>query len=510
MILIPELMQFNFDSQNDIEKLISWTSNEKGYGSVILAPSASSARQWSNVAKVANNSEEVKELVNQLQCGETNGPIAFANRYDGIDLPGRSCGMLIMSGLPAGSSNYELFMASTLHGGTNLIRKLAQRIEQGIGRGARGSSDHCVILLSGSDLSSWVAKNDNYKFLTNATKAQLEIGTTISEEVENLEDLADTIQKSYDRIPDWVQFHAETLDELINEEQSDEFQLKQSVAERKAINLWNDGHYQKAIEKLDNTANEIAKEDKQNAGWLQQLAARIADHWGNSERSEDLQYEAYGNNKNLIRPKVAPPYKPLINPGEQAEAIVKQMGDYRNRRGLLKKFDSVVANLHQDATSNRFEESLADLAEMIGFFSERYDKHGEGPDVLWILPNKIGLVIEAKSRKKSDNPFNKEEHGQLLVASEWFNKHYKDYQCVRVSVHPENHATKAAVADASYVLTYEKLTSMISDSRVLLSRLCQSQLTELDLIVECSRLLDNSNLRSDRIVNSYLIPFKGQ
>lgn len=507
MILIPELMQFDFEIQNAVKKLVIWTSNKKDYGSVILVPSSPAAQQWSDVAMVANDSKEVEKLINKLQSRSTNGPILFANRYDGIDLPGRSCGMLVMSGLPAGTSNYELFMASALYGGTTISRMLAQRIEQGIGRGARGSGDHCVILLIGSDLSAWLAKKNNFKFLTNATKAQLEIGSTISKEISDPKDLVKTIKRSYDRDSEWVKYHAETLDEIINEESMDELHLDQAIAERKAINLWSDGFYPKAIDKLDKAANEIAKTDKQSSGWYQQLAARIADHWGNTERAEDLQLQAYANNRNLIRPKVTPPYRPLISPSKQAEAIVEQLGSYRNRRGLLLRFEEIVSNLHHDTTSNKFEQALADLAVMIGLVSERHDRQGEGPDVLWLLPNKIGLVIEVKSRKKPNNPFNKDQHGQLLVAEEWFKKHYKDYQCVRVSVHPKSHSTKAAVADTSHALTYEKLTAMVSDARILLSRLCESQLAETDLIAESGRLLDDSNLSSDHIVNSYFIPF---
>jgi hypothetical protein len=74
-----------------------------------------------------------------------------------------------------------------------------------------------------------------------------------------------------------------------------------------------------------------------------------------------------------------------------------------------------------------------------------------------VAAQKIGFVIEAKSRKKLENASNKEEHGQLLVPSEWFGKNCPGYGCIHISVHPENKATKAAVAGASYALTYEKL-----------------------------------------------------
>ncbi|MFD2881086.1 hypothetical protein ACFTAO_42715 [Paenibacillus rhizoplanae] len=79
----------------------------------------------------------------------------------------------------------------------------------------------------------------------------------------------------------------------------------------KSINLWHDGYHELAIAKLEQfiiTGNHSL--DIQMRGWLEQLAARIADKWGNKERSQDLQRQAFANNRNLIRPKVLPPYRP--------------------------------------------------------------------------------------------------------------------------------------------------------------------------------------------------------
>ncbi|MFP3344556.1 helicase, partial [Halomonas sp. SIMBA_159] len=114
-------------------------------------------------------------------------------------------------------------------------------IEQGIGRGARGAGDHCVILLVGRDIASWISKDANFRFLTSATKAQLEMGVDISREIENLKDLGTTIQRSIDRDKDWVEYHAETLAEMVDENETENLQIEQAKAERKAINLWNDG-----------------------------------------------------------------------------------------------------------------------------------------------------------------------------------------------------------------------------------------------------------------------------
>ena len=134
MILIPDLMPFKFEVREAIETLTKWTV-EKKYGAVVLVPSDRTADEWSEVATVAKGSAVVETIVEQLQAGKTRGPIVFANRYDGMDLPGDACRLLVMSGLPTGTSDYDLYQAAALHGGTSIIRMLAQRIEQGIGRG---------------------------------------------------------------------------------------------------------------------------------------------------------------------------------------------------------------------------------------------------------------------------------------------------------------------------------------------------------------------------------------
>ncbi len=507
MILIPDLMPFKFNVREAIEKIADWASKQK-LGVVILVPSDKAAAQWAGVAAVAKKSQEVETLVAELQARTTSGPAVFANRYDGIDLPGDSCRLLVMSGLPAGTSSYELYRASALYGGVTITRMLAQRIEQGIGRGARGSGDHCVILLEGADIAGWIAKDANFRFLTSATRAQLEMGAEISKEVENLKDLGHTIKRSFDRDKGWVEYHAETLAELVVEDKPDEMRYLQAIVERKVFNLWYDGYHEKAITKIEKTLADTNTLDAQICGWMEQLAARIAHRWGHPERAEDFQRQAYAHNPNLLRPRVLPPYRPLSVPGAQATAIVSQFGDYRLRRGFLQSFEDVVAHLHHNASSNQFEQALTDLAGMIGFSAERHDANGDGPDVLWLLPSKVGFVIEAKSRKKAKNALTKDQHGQLLVAAEWFSRNYKGYDCVRVSVHPKNRATKAAVAGASHALTYEKLVALVADARILLIALCESQLSGVNLVAECERLLTQSPLKSERLVDSYLLPFE--
>lgn len=506
MIILPDLLRFEFTEEH-LYKLIDWIA-QKNFGTVILVPSGKAAEKWSGRATIAQDSTEVTQLVSALQTRTTSGPIVFANRYDGIDLPGDSCRLLVMSGLPAGTSNYELFRGSVLYGGTPITGVIAQRIEQGIGRGARGAGDHCVILLVGRDLAGWISIEANLRFLTIGTRAQLEMGVGITKEVAGLRDLINTLQMSFDRDKKWTEYHADTLADLADEEPPDAVAVSLAAVERKVIDLWADGYKQKAISKVEKFLTDHPTLDRQTHGWMQQLIARIADEWGNSQLAQDWQRHAFASNRNLTRPKVIPPYRPLPKPTAQAQAIAQQLERYHIRRGFLQSFENVATALHPDASSNQFEEALAKLGIMMGFCSERHDVNGEGPDVLWLLPNNQGFVIEAKSRKKDKNSLTKEEHGQLLVSAEWFKQLYPNYECVRVSVHPKNKATRAAVAGASHALTYERLGQLLAEFRSFLSQLSESQLSGSNLEMECARLLDDSPLNASRVADYYLIPFE--
>lgn len=506
LILCPELMPFSMNTRDATLELATSISTSKK-GVVFLTPSRKIAEEWKSVATVAETSSEVQQIVRRLQEGSSFGPFALANRYDGIDLPGDSCRLLVMSGLPTGTSEYERYRAAAVYGGASFNRMLAQRIEQGIGRGARGAGDHCVVLIVGTALSAWIGKDANFAFLTSATQAQLTIGTDISKAVKTREEFFQTAMRCIDREPVWQQYHAEMLAELVEEADVDEDHLELASIERKAIDLWAAGSHEKAIGRLLKAAD-LPRIDNQTKGWVLQLAARIADDWGHEERAEELQRSAYAVNPNLLRPKKLGANRLLSLPGVQAKAIVASIQAYRFRKAYLAQFDDIVANLHPDASANQFEQSMANFGRMLGFAASRHDDAGVGPDLLWLLPNKQGLIIEAKSRKKDDNPLNKQEHGQLLVAEQWFTQNYEGHVAIRVGIVPNAYATKAAAAELSCALTLDKLALMVSEARSLIADLCESQLPSASLEAYCAQLLEKSPLAADRLVVNYLQAFK--
>ena len=202
MILVPELMKLGAAPILPMVKGIARKIAEAERGVVILSPSVAGADKWSDVAECPATTDGVSDSVGAMQKGESYGPIALANRYDGIDMAGRACRFLVLDDLPQGATSYDVFRMNVA-GGTAVNSLLAQRIEQGIGRGTRGGADYCVVVLIGSKLVGWIGRRRNVDFLTASTRVQLKMGQEVSEEVEDAGEVGETILKCLDRDDDW-------------------------------------------------------------------------------------------------------------------------------------------------------------------------------------------------------------------------------------------------------------------------------------------------------------------
>jgi hypothetical protein len=188
---------------------------------------------------------------------------------------------------------------------------------------------------------------------------------------------------------------------------------------------------------------------------------------------------------------------------------VKRIGPFRYKRGYIAQFDDNVSLLSPTCSSDQFEAALCELGSTLGFEASRPEKTlGNGPDVLWLISREVGLITEAKSRKNRANALTKEQHGQLLVAENWFKENYPKLSGIRVSVHPNVTATKKSVPNSTKALTLGKLNELITESRQLLVSLCESGYPDAELQTYCEELLRKSNLTPDKLVGHYLVDFE--
>ena len=506
MILVPELMQLTTPITPMVKQIATALAARK-QGAAILSPSGPAAEKWTDVASYPSTTKEVAAQIGQMQAGSSFGPVVLANRYDGIDLAGNACRFLVMDNLPQGTSDYDMYRMNVV-ADSAVSSLLAQRIEQGIGRGTRGGGDYCAVVLVGSRLVGWIGRKSNLAFLTASTRVQLTMGQEISASVTTPKEVGETIMKCLRRDPDWVLYHAQELADAAHAAAVNELALRIAGVERKAFRLQRIGQHEKALDTLEALIGDRRlAEEAQRRAWLSASAARIAFQMGHDDRGQKLQTQAFSVSNNHTPPKVRPAYVARPLPGLQSAAIVRRMEEYDLRGAMLADFDEAVAELVPTASAARYEEELANLGAVLGFAAERPDSpFRKGPDVLWRTDGRFDFVIEAKS-KKQDNPLYKNDHAQLLEAEAWFKTAYPGRQALRVSALPDAVADPRASVAGSFALRLADVDRLVGALREGLQELAGSP-GKVDALRErCEAALTKARLKPDGIRDRFLVPF---
>lgn len=507
MILIPELMKLGATAITPMVKNIATKLAEKKQGVAILSPSGPAAEKWVDIAAYPNTTKEVAAQIGQMQVGASFGPIVLANRYDGIDLAGNACRFLVLDNLPQGTSDYDLYRMNVV-ADSAVSSLLAQRIEQGIGRGTRGGGDYCAVVLIGSKLVGWLGRKSNLAFLTASTRLQLIMGQEMSESVTTAKEVGETIMKCLKRDPDWVYYHAQELADAAHAAPVNKVALKIAGVERKAFKLQRLGQYERAIDLLEKLIiDPDLKLEAQRRAWLSATAARIAYQMGEDERGQKLQTYAFSVSNNHTPPKVRPSYIARPIPGKQSAAIVERVLEYDLRGAIIADFNEAVAELVPTASAARYEEALANLGRFLGFEAERPEQtYKKGPDVLWRTDAPFDFVIEAKS-KKEDNPLYKNDHAQLLEAEAWFKSVYPKREAIRISALPEAVADAKASTAGSFAMRLDDINQLVGALRGLLEELAVSPGNDDALRERCEAALVKAHLKPDSIRKTFLVPF---
>jgi replicative superfamily II helicase len=505
MILAPALTKIPERDNLKLARELA-VSIAKNAGVVVLVSSEKAAERWKNAARLMMG-DRVEEAVQVLVAGTDRGPFVFANRYDGIDLIGDACRLLIIDGLPRGANTYELLRAEALQASSSINISLAQKIEQGMGRATRGAGDYCVVLIIGPELVSWITRADSLNLMTPSTRAQVLMGHEISKTIDERGELVAAIGQCLNRDQAWTRYHAETLADRAETSSVDLVTIKAASAERDYTRTLVARQYSEAAEIALSHANQHHS-DKKLRGWFLQLAARARYYAQDRQGAEDLQKKAYSANSMLWAPRgMAELYVPSVAVGDQVENIITQISKFTLPAGHIQEFEEAVSLLTPAASSNQLEDGMKRLGLFLGFHSERPEREcGVGPDVLWLPNDNYGIVIECKGGKQAKNALGKADHGQLLVSVEWFKEQYPDRDCIRAQLHPTDKATEPAMAQSTHVLTFDGLAQLVSAVRALLTEVCSIMTAQARLQL-CQKLLDQLQLAPEKLVDRYFSKF---
>ena len=449
MILAPRLIDKEL-VRDQVAGLAKHFSNNKT-NVVVLVQSEKQAKYWQQAGATIGMGEDVGPLVARLQTSVGNF-VVLVNRYDGIDLPGKACRLLVMDGLPSGISLYEQYLYSVLPSSRQQKGNLAQKVEQGLGRGVRSGSDYCVALLTGTDLVPFITARQNQEFLSSETRRQVEIGQKLAKEshqdtgaaTKRLFELMLPCLKQDDA---WKRYYLKSMSNLTANAQ-DETRLKLAVMERAAIERSRAGNAGEAADIIQKALADLGMTAGEDFGWYLQIAAAFA-HKTDPARSQEMQRKAHEANTSLFKPIEGIRYRKLTKSGIQANRVLQWANSHTEANAIPIAMSALISKLTFSGNYREYEQGWAEIGRVLGFATQRPEEEYKcGPDVLWNMSDDHFLVCEVKNEVKANRQFIfKDEINQLAGSVNWFTHEYVNVTKFNpVLIHPSNTCNNDATA----------------------------------------------------------------
>lgn len=458
MILVPQQL-FPMATDEEIRDLVRDLAEDQNV--VVIVPSRARAEWWRKYATLVLDRENIHGGVDLLRDDAQLGLVVFINRYDGIDLPGDACHVLVLDGLPEALDGPERLAQARLTKSTTVLGRQIQRLEQGMGRATRSNEDHAVVLLLGARLGERLNDREARDFFSPATRMQFDLATEIASEVEadSLDDLHEIIDQCLGRDKDWVAYSKGALAQVRYDASAI---VDTASAERHAFSAAMRGDYMEAVQEQQTVVNGTVNDVANQALQLQRLAAYT--NLFDPSQAQQIQKKANLANRRLLRPVGGVAYERLKvasrSQGEQACAWLQEK--YASGNDLVLGLNAILQDLNWGPRTQQFEQAVHDLAPHIGHVGQRpEDTLGRGPDNLWALRDGAFYVIEAKSGADSGHPVYKKDAEQLSNSMDWFRQQYPNSQATPVLIHPEDKFdAHAAIPIGCRVVTTQRLAKL--------------------------------------------------
>ena len=408
---------------------------------VIAVPDYGRAKAWSEVAEAPAPESFSEELDTFRNADE--GAFTLVSRVDGIDLPHDTCRIMIMEGLPTGTSLLERYQWEFLRMNNVHAARISNRLAQLFGRINRGRNDYGAFLVEGADLDKWLDNDRNLALLPPLLQKQVLVGREVQEEfgINTEEQVIELIDRVLGRDEGWLDYYQREVklveldqDQLARHNTAEPFMIAAALSEAKyAAAMW-DGELAVARRELEKTVDTTAQHDTPLGGWHALWLGAAYELEGDQDAARAADGQALrrlGNGVTLPRSVAG-----------RAEKKTPEMNAFgRSLQGLLyhshgNKFESELNKLTQtlalisDGDPNQAEAGVRALGELLGFTATRPDNdEGTGPDVLWrddVMPRQLGF--ELKTDKKEPATYHKKDVAQGHDHLEWMSQNYPDHE----------------------------------------------------------------------------------
>lgn len=457
MILFPQAYSPNISDVEIKQKLLEYSQK---YSVVVIVPSNNRARFWRDVTNEKYSAVNIKEGIAKIRS-RRSGLYVLINKYDGIDLPDDACRIIVLDGLPDARSAFdrlkEHYLQETIAGQKEKI----QKIEQGMGRGVRSTSDYCGVIIMGAALIQILFSQNACDSFSSATKKQNEVSGYLAQQLrgKSLDEIFSTLEYCITQKPEWVTLSRAALSALTYDKELhvDDFALACRTAFNQAVLR---GQFEQARDTIRTLVNKT--EDKLIKGYMMLEQAKY-NYFIDPIEAQQVLASAQNYNHHLLKPIAGAKSANIMKSIKpQANQIVDMFAGRDTNDYLIQLNRAVDALVFTSSSYKAFEAALKDLGILLGWGAQRPDdEYGVGPDVLWYMGDMKYAVIECKNEAVAEK-ISKDYCGQLHSSVSWFRTNYpEDCSCIPVIVYHTNcFDYHASPATDFRVLTAEKLAML--------------------------------------------------
>ncbi|XXX73933.1 DEAD/DEAH box helicase [Sorangium sp. So ce134] len=475
MVLAPSLI----DPRLDRKWVMEWCKGlASSYRVVVLTPSEKIAKDWEAVGATVAIGDEVGASVERLRAG-TLSFAAFAQRYDGVDLPDESCRILVLDGMPVGQGITEDQDRKTAGRTGGAYRRWIYRVEQGMGRAVRSQVDYAVVVLTGPDLVHFLAKRDVVELMGSSTREQLKASeklTTMAKYDKRGAHVVvhETALQCLNRDSGWKGFYEKQVKKKISKtaDKPDAQQIGVAAAEQAAQRAAMSNAARKAVSILGAAINTL-KPPPEQVGWLLQRKANYAYSYDPAEGLK-TQVAAFEYNNDMCTPPDGVSIKQAKGGATVGNVVLAWYNTFDHPNGAIAALAELKAGLSFDVKPRVLEEALMEVAAIFGASGTRPEKtYRRGPDDLWDWPE-FSWIIEAKNDRQDKLP--KVDGGQLLSSMEWFQEVYPERLGFPIVVACKTQMERDAYfPEGTRVITPEGLTLLVDNLDRFVAALVQKE-----------------------------------
>jgi len=387
---------------------------------IVIAPSEAAAKTaqeeivpdgWKVFRK-----EDVEESFDDFAASKKSVAV-LANRYDGIDLPGKACRAVALYGFPGVTNLQEQFYSTRARSASVSDERVRSRVVQGTGRCTRGPRDWALVIVADAETTTYLSRAEIRASLDADLQAEVLFGLEQSEA--SIESVRENVRAFLAQDKDW----RTGAEPQITEIRSEIEQTVPSAAAGLAVaashevealeRMWHGDWHNAALKTHEAaTALNSYREARGYQGTLLFRSAVLMDKASRLTGDSTLAKSADALADQAVR--AATPatwmnaFLPFVGRSPSAETaavlcavdrLASFIDDVGSSAKLKQTFADMFVGLSQ-VDHKGYERALTVLGSLVG--ADSFKPSGDGrTDSAWCWDNALWLTLEAKSEHQA-------------------------------------------------------------------------------------------------------------